>query len=295
MRISRYASATAFRRALEDHLQQWAVAENLDIQRLRRQVAFDRLLARLFQEKNPPWLLKGGYAMELRLKSARTTRDIDLAIRPHLLRKGGWDENATAVLETLRNGAALDLHDFFVFQIGDPIQDLDAAPYGGARYPVEARMDARTFAKFHLDVSSGDVLREPYEQLQGRDWLAFAGIHTIAVPAISPEEQFAEKLHAYTLPRPARPNTRVKDLMDLCLLIEQGSPDRPRLAASIRDTFKRRKTHPVPAILPVPPPAWSKPFAEMAKECGLPEDIAPHFTAVHAFLQPILAAAIPKP
>ena len=49
MKTSRYATATAFRRALEDRLQQWSVAENLDIQRLRRQVAFDRLLARLFQ------------------------------------------------------------------------------------------------------------------------------------------------------------------------------------------------------------------------------------------------------
>jgi hypothetical protein len=288
MKIARYASATAFRRALEDRLQRWSLAGNVDIQRLRRQVAFDRLLARLFQENNPPWLLKGGYAMELRLKSARTTRDIDLAIRPHPSRQGGWDEIATATLENLRDGAALDLHDFFVFQIGEPVQDLDAAPDGGARYPVEARMDARTFAKFHLDVSSGDVLREPYVQLLGRDWLAFAGIRRTAFPAISSEEQLAEKLHAYTLPRPGRPNTRVKDLVDLSLLIEKGGLDRKRLAAAIRDTFKRRKTHPLPTALSVPPPAWSTPFAEMAKECGLPEDIAPHFDAVQTFLQPIL-------
>lgn len=40
------------------------------IGRLRRQVAFDRLLARLFQVGEPlglPWVLKGGYAMELRI------------------------------------------------------------------------------------------------------------------------------------------------------------------------------------------------------------------------------------
>jgi predicted nucleotidyltransferase component of viral defense system len=289
MKSSGYASATAFRQALEDRLQQWSVAESLDIQRLRRQVAFDRLLARLFHDENPPWLLKGGYAMELRIKLARSTRDIDLAIRPHPLRKGGWDENAAAILETLRNGAAVALHDFFVFQISDPIQDLDAAPYGGARYPVEARMDARTFAKFHLDLSSGDVLREPYVRLQGRDWLAFAGIHHTAFPAVSPEEQFAEKLHAYTLPRPDRPNTRVKDLIDLCLLIEKSGLDRQRLAASIRDTFKRRKTHPVPTTLPSPPSAWATPFAEMAKECGIPDEIVPHFAAVQTFLHPILA------
>jgi hypothetical protein len=33
--------------------------EGIDLQRLRRQVSFDRLLARFFSEQNPPWLLKG--------------------------------------------------------------------------------------------------------------------------------------------------------------------------------------------------------------------------------------------
>ena len=35
-----------------------------DVQRLRRQTAFDRLRCRLFHETNPPWLLKGGYSRE---------------------------------------------------------------------------------------------------------------------------------------------------------------------------------------------------------------------------------------
>jgi hypothetical protein len=67
--------------ALEDRLKKLAQEENVDLQRMRRQVAFDRLLCRLFREPAFPWLLKGGYAMELRLKTARTTRDIDLGLR----------------------------------------------------------------------------------------------------------------------------------------------------------------------------------------------------------------------
>ena len=96
--------------------------------------------------------------------------------------------------------------------------DLDAAPYGGSRFPVEAQMAGRRFANFHLDVSAGDVLREPFEILEGNDWLGFAGIPKAKLPAISREEQFAEKLHAYTLPRTGRPNSRVKDLVDMVLL-----------------------------------------------------------------------------
>lgn len=77
----KYASATAFRVALEDRLKPLAQEENIDLQRVRRQAAFDRLLCRLFATPDGPWLLKGGYAMELRLKTARTTRDMDLALR----------------------------------------------------------------------------------------------------------------------------------------------------------------------------------------------------------------------
>ena len=49
MEPKKYATAAAFRRALEHRLQANAKREGVDLQRLRRQVAFDRLLARLFQ------------------------------------------------------------------------------------------------------------------------------------------------------------------------------------------------------------------------------------------------------
>jgi hypothetical protein len=281
----KYASAVAFRVALEDRLKRLAQEENLELQRVWRQAAFDRLLCRLFASPDAPWLLKGGYAMELRLKTARTTRDIDLALKRLPASKADWDANAVAVLESLREVGKLDLQDFFTFVFGDAMQDLDAAPYGGARFPVDARLAGRTFAKFHLDVSAGDVLREPYESLSGRDWLGFAGIASANFPAVSPEEQFAEKLHAYTLPRAGRENTRVKDLVDLVLLIERTQLNATRLPKAIRETFQRRKTHAVPATLAPPPLSWVKSFAEMAAECGLDPNIEKHFGVVWQFFQ----------
>src|SRR5271169_4463201 len=129
----KYASAAAFRAALEDRLKRLAHEERLDLQRVRRQAAFDRLLCRLFANPDAPWLLKGGYAMELRLKTARTTRDIDLALKRLPFPSGDWDANAPNVLEALREAGQLDLQDFFTFVVGNATQDLDAAPYGGAR------------------------------------------------------------------------------------------------------------------------------------------------------------------
>ena len=279
----KYASAATFRVALEDRLKRLAQEESLDLQRVRRQASFDRLLCRLFAKPESPWLLKGGYAMELRLKTARTTRDVDLALKQLPMPTRDWDANASTVLEALREVGLLDLGDFFTFVFGDAVQDLDAAPYGGARFPVDTRLAGRSFVKFHLDVSTGDVLREPYESLSGRDWLGFAGIASTGFRAVSPEEQFAEKLHAYTLPRVGRENTRVKDLVDLVLLIERTTMNAARLPKAIRETFQRRKTHEIPPALASPPVSWSKPFAELAVECGLAPNMEGQFELVAKF------------
>ena len=74
-------SAGAFRKALEERLKSESRTRQVDINRLRRQVSFDRLLARLFRTETVPWVLKGGYALELRFKAARSTIDIDLALQ----------------------------------------------------------------------------------------------------------------------------------------------------------------------------------------------------------------------
>ena len=279
----KYASATAFRIALETRLKKSAMEEGIDLQRVRRQVAFDRLLCRLFTLPDAPWLLKGGYAMELRVKAARTTRDIDLALKQIPSLAAGWEASAGTVLEMLREAAGTDSRDYFTFLIGEAVQDLDAAPYGGARFPVEVRLAGRTFAKFHLDVSTGDVLCEPYPLLPSRDWLGFAGVGAVPFPSISSEEQFAEKVHAYTMPREGRENSRVRDLVDLVLLIEQSSLDVVRLRTAIHETFQRRKNHPVPHALAPPPSSWSGPFSEMAQECHLEPNIAEQFSTVAQF------------
>ena len=76
-----YKAPGDFRRALEDRLKTLSDQEKTPLDRLRRRVAFDRILARFFSDGNSRWLLKGGYALEFRLQNAaRTTRDIDFSI-----------------------------------------------------------------------------------------------------------------------------------------------------------------------------------------------------------------------
>jgi Nucleotidyl transferase AbiEii toxin, Type IV TA system len=294
MEPKKYATAAAFRRALEDRLQDIAGKESIDLQRLRRQVAFDRILARLFQAVQPralPWALKGGYAMELRIKAARTTKDIDLTMRSAFNSGEKKDDKKNlAVLDKLQEAAAFNSDDFFVYTVGEPIADLDAAPYGGARFPVEARLDGRVFVGFHLDVGIGDAVMEPLEVIEGRDWLGFAGIASPSLYMIPREQQFAEKLHAYTLPRHGAANTRVRDLVDMVLLIQSGTLTNDKVAEAIRVTFERRKTHASPNALPLPPAQWQKPYEALARECGISEQVENAFAVLRIFLKPILGS-----
>jgi len=220
-------------------------------------------------------------------KEARATRDIDLALRHALGKLRGADLN-NAIQDALQKAAALDLEDFFVFQLGDVMRDLDAAPYGGARFWVTAMMATRTFVKFHIDVGAGDVVLTPLDLTQGRDWLGFAGIVAPAFPTVSREQHFAEKIHAYTVPRQT-PNSRARDLVDLVLLIDSQKLDPTQTGRALQATFERRKTHELPPSLQPPPPAWNESFATLARECGLSEDLGEAFAKVSSYF-----SALPK-
>ena len=129
-----YSTAGAFRRVLEERLKTASLTDQIDLNRLRRQVSFDRLLARLFREEPAPWVLKGGYALELRFKAARSTVDIDLTLQRVAATSSGVDTNQV-VREMLQNVADVPLGDWFEYLIGPPVLDLTAAPYGGAAIP----------------------------------------------------------------------------------------------------------------------------------------------------------------
>ena len=170
-----YATSAAFRQALETRLRRHAEDRGEELMRVRRQVAFDRLLARIFGDPDGPWALKGGYALQLRFAEARTTRDVDLTLRtPADLPPGSTI--ARRLQAELQRLGSLEAGDFFDFVVESATLDIDAAPYGGARFPVDARLAGRTFIKFHVDIGIGDPLLEPTEVLSGRDWLGFAGI-----------------------------------------------------------------------------------------------------------------------
>jgi len=262
----RYASAAAFRRALETRLVALSRDGGLSLVRLRKSVAFDRLLARLFAVAPDRWVLKGGLALDYRLGAkARTTMDIDLA------GPGGEDAATADLLAT----GELDLGDHFSFAI-ERTAKLDQLAEGSAvRCHVRADLAGRLFEEFLLDVGFDFPAGWEPETLQGPDLLSFADIAPVDAPSLPLELQIAEKVHAYTrgYGQPGMSSTRVKDLVDLALIASACQVNADQLNRALRDTFTQRNRHELPGALPRPPADWRVPYARMAVEVGLAAEL----------------------
>jgi hypothetical protein len=62
--MQRYATPEAFRTALETRLRNQTQEAGGALDRLRRGVVFERILARLARSEDSDWVLKGGMALE---------------------------------------------------------------------------------------------------------------------------------------------------------------------------------------------------------------------------------------
>ena len=283
MTVQTYASPQAFKQALEQRLKT-ASNSGVDFARRRQLLVFDRFLARVVAVFGDTALLKGGLVLELRLERARATKDVDLRLM-------GSPES---VLANLREAGRLDLMDFMTYEIAPdtehPQIQNEGMRYEGLRFRTECRLAGKLYGqRFGVDVAFGDpILGEP-EIISAEATLAFAGVTPPVLRLYPIETHLAEKLHAYTLPRP-RPNTRVKDLPDIALLGTLQPLNAERLRMALAQTFEFRNTHAVPSSVPDPPASWSTPYGELARENELAWTTLEELTtAVAAFINPVLA------
>jgi hypothetical protein len=279
MNTFRYKTALDLRRALEARLKSEAEAKGTDYGRLRRIVVFDRIAARL-SASDQGWVLKGGTALEFRLGlQARATKDLDLVVR------SGSSDGATlrdALIETL----ATDIdRDWFVFKVGHAIDlDTDAAGNPGWRFSVDGTLAGKTFSAVRVDVVLRPDELAATELISLPGTLEFAGIRPRSIESADRKQHFAEKLHALTRDYGSRPKTRMKDLLDLLLLINDGLlPDQDLLTVA-QHVFAVRAMHPLPVEIPDPPPAWHSDYPMLAAQAAHSEqDLSSALSILRAF------------
>lgn len=249
----------ALRASLDARLQLQAAERGQDINRLRRHLTFQRMLRRL----NDSWVVKGGYLLEARLGTrARATRDLGRAL---VVTTG---DLAEAMASALQHDVD---DDGFVFRVSRGRAHQGAADRlggAGARLSVTALLAGREFARVRVDVVArpGEISGGT-EQLTLPTVVAAEGWIPVTVTAVDLAQHVAEKLHALsTVNAHPRPSTRVKDLLDVVLVLDAGLVDAHRLRARVAHVFELRDGVPPPLNLPDPPAAWEDEFAVMAAQ-----------------------------
>ncbi len=278
----RYATAAAFRQALEDRLKTEATKTGLGIARLRKRAAFELFLRRLVAVAPDRWVLKGALALDFRFHgTTRSTRDMDL----------GRADDEDAAVEDFAAAQELALDDFFTFAAvrSDALDDAD--DFRAIRFHVTAELAGRVFDQFVVDVGFADSVSWTPDAIETSDLLSFAGIEPIPVPALPLPQHIAEKVHAYTRKYGAsgRASTRPKDLVDILLIARSERLDAASLRNALEVTFGQREQQPLPSSLPPPPANWREPYGRLATEVDVEPELDEAFASAAEFLDPILA------
>ena len=250
----------AFKAALEEKLRQLAAKSGQLFERLQSIFVMDRFAARMLERYPDEVLVKGGYAMEVRLHGsqlrARTTKDLDISFRVP----------ADSALEILQEICQTDLGDFLSYEVRLSEElTMEGNEYGGTRYTVGCFWLGKLYRNFGLDIAFGEPQMKP-ELVPSpllAEWLNSEGVKRPSYRLISREQHLAEKLHAYTIPR-SYPNSRVRDFPDMGLLVQEEILADEVLRV-VQKVFEHRNTHKLPQQLPVAADEWSASFVKLTK------------------------------
>ncbi len=275
-----YRTPQALRMALEQRLLSRSNESGVGLDRLRRRVLFERIVARLESAEPGRWVLKGGMALEVRLQDdARVTKDIDLGLRDDI-------GDANELHERLIEGLMADPDgDGFVLTAGPPARlGEDGGGHVTWRVKVAARLAGKPFGGVQLDVSPRAHELGDTDRVALPNSLDFAGIPTPIVEIVDVHRHAAEKLHAMLRDFGDRENTRVRDLVDLVILIEHGMLDPACVAAATRQVFSERDAIEPPAVLPPLPESWPDRYERLVADHDLETQLFPAGVALVQWL-----------
>lgn len=283
----RYGTPKAFRTALEDRLKARSSETGVGLDRLRRGVLFERIVVRLDAAEPGQWVLKGGMALEVRLRAAaRLTKDIDVGLRAEVADDASLRDRLVEALSADPDG---DRFELAVGSVSRLMEDGQARPTW--RAGIAASLAGKPFGGVHLDVSPrGDEL-DSTEALRLPDSLAFAGIEPRTIEVIDLHRHAAEKFHGMLKVFDDRENGRVRDLADLVILTEHHLIDPVTAAEAVRRVWAERGNGEAPPRdFPSLPASWPDRYEKIAAEHDLG---AATFAAAVALVERLWAEMFP--
>jgi hypothetical protein len=257
-----YDTPQALRAALEARIRNESSDTGISPDRLRRRVVFQRIVARLQRAEPGCWVIKGGMALEVRLRdAARLTKDIDLGLRDET---GDANDLRERLVDALNRD---DDGDGFEFAVGPPSQMAeDGVGEITWRVAVGVRLAGRPFGSIRLDVSPRADELHATDTVPLPNSLEFAGVDTVQVEIVDVHRHAAEKLHAMLRDFGERENSRVRDLADLMLLQESGLLSASRLSVVVTAVWAERNSTTPPAAFPDLPASWPERYERLAAE-----------------------------
>lgn len=220
---------------------------------LRRHVAFDRILARLFAHEPGRWVLKGGGGLLARLPTrARHSLDLDVYFA------GQVAAAVTAIDEALRT----DLRDYFAFEV-DP-GALLAGEVAGRRLRLTAWLDDRRFDTFGMDVVVETSSSGPPDEVAPIRPVHLPGLWSPPYRVHRLADQLADKFLAMvTTYGRGRSSSRHRDLVDIVLLATTHQFHASDLHTALYTGLAARGLDP-PHTVELPGADWHEGYAAIA-------------------------------
>ena len=273
-------SAGVLARYAQAYARELGVAEG----RVRAWVAYmimAGVLDRATNADSPLFIVKGGVALELRLRDrARATKDIDIVLR----------DTTTDLADSLEDALTGEPYQGFSFRRkGQPLL-LDN---GAVNMEFGVTYKGQPWTSVSVDIAraeAGEADVEWVDAIALTDALGVTG--PARLPCLPLRFHVAQKLHGMTLPpRPGKQNERFRDLVDLLLMDAMITHDYAALREACELVFRNRNTHAWPPDLSTVPAHWAQPFARLAEELELVDtDLEAAILRVRNFVARILSA-----
>ena len=235
-------------------LKQHADAAKQDFNLTLTHYGLERLLYRLSVSRHAPnYVLKGALLFQLWYDVPhRPTRDADLL--------GFGPDDIDSVMATFREICQVTVEDGIVFNPASVKGSLirKEAGYGGVRIDLRATLDGARMA-LQVDIGFGDAVTPAPQAISYPVLLS-----DLPVPQLRAYPKYtvvAEKFHAVCLL--GLSNTRMKDYLDLWVLLDDKTLDPLELRRAIEATFARRKMA-LPSFGSSLPSGLSEQFAQDA-------------------------------